>query len=91
VNVFAAMDLATGETVRWFSGRKTRADFLRSLDGVADGIPADKPVHVVMDNLSTHKNCEEWLEKRPRLHVPLHPGHGKPPEPDRARIPGVDT
>jgi len=33
----------------------------------------DRELHVVLDNLSTHKKCEPWLKKNPKVHFHFTP------------------
>ena len=42
-------------------------EFLSSLDQVAEGIKPGNPVHVVLDNVSSHKSAEvhKWLKDHP--------------------------
>jgi transposase len=37
------------------------------MDEVVASASPDKDLHVVMDNLSTHKNCQEWLKQHPNV------------------------
>ena len=43
--------------------QKKREDFRRFLDQVVAELPADKDIHVILDNYSTHKKNSDWLEK----------------------------
>ena len=33
----------------------------------------DREVHVVLDNLNTHKKCGRWLKKHPKVHFRFTP------------------
>jgi transposase len=48
--------------------------FLREIDG---SVPANLDVHVILDNLSTHKTPEirRWLAKHPRFQLHFTPTH----------------
>ena len=37
------------------------------LDAVIKPYPLTQVIHVVLDNLSTHKNCTEWLAAHPNV------------------------
>ena len=65
--LLAALDVATGKVVGRTVGRHRSEEFLAFLDHVAEGIDPGTPVHVVLDNVSSHKSAEvhEWLKGRP--------------------------
>jgi len=43
--------------------QKKREDFRRFLDSFVTELPADKEIHVILDNYCTHKRNEDWLAK----------------------------
>jgi hypothetical protein len=53
VDLFAALEVATGKVTHAFSARHTATDFLRFMKKVARTYP-DQELHVVLDNSSTH-------------------------------------
>ena len=55
LNLFAALEIATGQVHAQTTERKKREDFRRFLDGVVAELPSDKEIHVILDNYSTHK------------------------------------
>lgn len=63
LNLFAALEVATGYVHTQTTSRKKREDFLAFLDSVLSGLPSDKEVHVILDNYCTHKKNEGWLQK----------------------------
>ena len=63
LNLFAALEVGTGQVHTKFTERKKREDFLSFLDGVVADQPPDKEIHVILDNYSTHKRNGEWLAK----------------------------
>jgi transposase len=63
LNLFAALDVATGQVRTKFTEHKKREDFRGFLDGVLADVESDKEVHVILDNYSTHKRNQEWLAK----------------------------
>lgn len=68
LDLYAAMEVATGRVTHAFSKRHTAADFLRFMKKVARAYPHQE-LHVVLDNSSTH-NTEEirtWLKAHPRI------------------------
>ena len=68
LDLFAALEVATGKVTHAFSATHTAADFLRFMRKVVRLYP-DRDLHVVLDNSSTH-NTEEvrtWLREHPRV------------------------
>ncbi len=65
--LLAALDVATGKVVGQTVERHRSAEFTAFLDHVAEGIEPGTPVHVILDNVSSHKSAEvhEWLGSRP--------------------------
>ena len=65
--LLAALDTATGKVVGRTVERRRSAEFLAFLDHVAEGIAPGTQVHVILDNVSSHKSAEvhEWLKGRP--------------------------
>src|ERR1700740_1322852 len=59
--LFAALEVATGKVLATHSKRRRRVEFLDFMDRVAASFP-NHQLHVILDNLSTHKKNEEWLE-----------------------------
>jgi len=75
-NLFAALDVATGMVKAGHFKTKTRVDFLSFLDDVLKGVPKERAVHVILDNISTHKNpLEEWTRKHPNVEFHFTPTH----------------
>jgi transposase len=75
LNLFAALNVATGEVIARCTRRHRAADlvaFLRELDARVE--PA-LDVHVVLDNLSAHKAppVHRWLLRHPRVHFHFTP------------------
>lgn len=62
LTLFAALEVATGHVIGRTSESKKRADFRSFMDGVVAEMPADKEIHVILDNLNTHKKNDDWLE-----------------------------
>jgi transposase len=63
LNLFAALEVGTGQVKTKFTEYKKRADFQSFLDGVIADQPPDKEIHVLLDNYSTHKKNDDWLAK----------------------------
>jgi transposase len=62
--LFAALQIATGKVIAAHSKRRRRVEFLGFMDSVAAAFPG-RELHVIMDNLNTHKKNESWLKKHP--------------------------
>jgi transposase len=63
LNLFAALEVGTGQVKTKFTDYKKREDFRGFLDGVLADHPPDKEIHVVLDNYSPHKRNDDWLAK----------------------------
>ena len=63
LNLFAALEVGTGQVKTKFTENKKREDFRSFLDGVLADQPRDKEIHVVLDNYSPHKRNDDWLAK----------------------------
>lgn len=73
-DLFAALNIATGEVLTECRSRHAAADVLAFFKTIDKTVPRDLEIHVVLDNLSAHKAPEvaEWLarprQKRWHLH-----------------------
>lgn len=68
LDLFAALEIATGKVTHRFSPTHTAADFLRFMKTVVRAYP-DGDLQVVLNNSSTH-NTEEvrrWLAAHPSV------------------------
>ena len=67
-SLFAALEVATGTVTQEARSRHTGADFLAFMRRVERAYPEGE-LHVVLDNVSTHKTPEvqAWLERHPRI------------------------
>jgi transposase len=63
LNLFAALEVETGQVKTKITEYKKRADFQSFLDGVIAEQPSGKEIHVILDNYSTHKKNDDWLAK----------------------------
>jgi transposase len=70
--LFAALEVATGKIIASHSKRRRRVEFLDFMNGVVAAFPR-KEIHVVLDNLNTHKKNEAWLKKHPRVRFHFTP------------------
>lgn len=67
INLFAALEVATGTIRGKTTQTKKRADFQAFMDEVIADHPADRQIHVILDNLNTHKKNNDWLAKHPNV------------------------
>ena len=63
LNLFAALEVGTGQVRTKFTETKKREDFVGFMDGVLAEQPQDREIHVILDNYSPHKGNHEWLAK----------------------------
>lgn len=78
VSLFAALDVATGKVITETHRRHRAKEFRGFLGHVDAEVPGDLDVHLVMDNLSTHKSptIRRWLASHPRFHIHFTPTYG---------------
>lgn len=71
--LFAALDVATGQIKAGHYSRRRRREFLDFMNElVADN--AGREMHVILDNLSTHKpKRDRWLKLHPNVHLHFIP------------------
>ena len=75
LNLFAALNVATGSVKGKVTERKTREDFLKFMDDLLAEYPAnqDQTFHVILDNYCTHKKNNEWLAAHPNVRFHFTP------------------
>jgi transposase len=78
ISLFAALDTATGKVITATRRRHRSLEFRTFLDQVDAEVPPELDVHLVMDNLSTHKSptVRRWFQRHPRFHVHFTPTYG---------------
>lgn len=67
LNLFAALEVATGAIHTQTTARKRRVDFLAFMDHVMEDLPHAAEVHVILDNYCIHKKCDAWLAAHPQV------------------------
>ncbi len=70
--LFAALEVATGQIRATHTRRRRRKEFLAFMNDVAAAYPG-RELHVVLDNLNTHKRNEHWLKRHPNVHFHFTP------------------
>ena len=68
-SLFAALDTRTGDVIHKISRRHRQQEFVSFMDLIEERVPPDLTVHVILDNLSTHKTprVKRWMERHPRF------------------------
>jgi len=74
-NLYAALDVASGRVISDMTERHRAEEFRRFLNLVNRSVPENLDVHLVVDNVSTHKTPEihRWLVRHPRFHLHFTP------------------
>jgi len=73
--LFAALNVASGLVHAGHYRRRRRREFLDFMNELISKYP-DKELHVVLDNLNTHKPKEDrWLKAHPNVHLHFIPTH----------------
>ena len=75
LDLFAALDAKTGAVIGACHRRHRAQEFRAFLDEIDRGVPPELDVHLVLDNLRTHKTgmIQDWLAKRSRYHLHFTP------------------
>ncbi len=73
--LFAALDVETGTVIGSLHRRHRAIEFKKFLAKIDAAVPAELDVHLVCDNLSTHKTpaIQAWLVAHPRFHMHFTP------------------
>lgn len=74
-NLYAALDVASGHVIADMTERHRAQEFRRFLNLINRSVPEELDVHLVVDNVSTHKTPEihRWLLRHPRFHLHFTP------------------
>ncbi len=73
--LFAALEIASGQVQAGHYRRRRRVEFLDFMNQVV-AAHAGKTIHVVLDNLNTHKpKRDRWLARHPNVHFHFTPTH----------------
>lgn len=73
--LFAALNVADGTVIGQCQARHRHIEWLKFLRLLDDQTPADRDLHLILDNYATHKHpkVKAWLEKHPRFHLHFTP------------------
>jgi transposase/transposase-like protein len=75
LDLFAALNVATGEVIAWCKAQHRAQDFVAFLRDVEASVAPTVDIHVVLDNLSAHKApaVQRWLVRHPRVQFHFTP------------------
>ncbi|MCA1697020.1 MAG: IS630 family transposase [Actinobacteria bacterium] len=74
-SLFAALNLATGMVIHSMSSQHRTVEFVKFLRTIDRNVPDGLDVHVILDNVSTHKApaVHTFLLRHPRFHLHFTP------------------
>jgi hypothetical protein len=66
--LFAALNVLDGTVIGQNRQRHRHQEFIQFLNAIERQVPADKAIHVVLDNYAAHKHAKvhAWLARHPR-------------------------
>jgi len=67
LNLFAALEVATGAVHTQTTQLKRRVEFLEFMDQMMSKVPQGKEIHVILDNYCIHKKNDTWLAAHPNV------------------------
>jgi transposase len=67
LNLFAALEVATGAIHTQTTQLKRRTEFLAFMDQVMSEMPKEREVHVIIYNYCIHKRNDTWLTAHPNV------------------------
>jgi transposase len=73
--LFAALDALQGHVISMYDEQHRHQEWLKFLRAIDDVVPEDRPIHMIVDNYSTHKHAKvkRWLSRHPRFHMHFTP------------------
>src|SRR6266550_2058081 len=74
-SLFAAFNIADGTVISEIHRKHRALEFRKFLIGIDKAVPPELDVHLICDNLSTHKTpvINTWLTRHPRFHLHFTP------------------
>ena len=74
-NLYAALEMASGKVITNTTKAHRAVEFIAFLNQVKKQVPKDLSVHLILDNVSTHKTdaVRAWLLENPRFHFHFTP------------------
>ena len=73
--LFAALNVLDDQVIAQCQQRHRHVEWRKFLRQIARETPAEKELHLIVDNYATHKHpaVRKWLAKRPRFHLHFTP------------------
>jgi transposase len=73
--LFAALNVADGTLISQCQDRHRHQEWLAFLKQIDAETPADRELHLILDNYATHKHAKvkKWLARHPRFHLHFTP------------------
>jgi len=74
-NLYAALDVASGQVIADLTPRHRAEEFRRFLNLIDHNVPEHLDVHVIVDNNATHKtpSIQRWMVRHPRFTLHFTP------------------
>ena len=74
-SLFAAFNIADGTVISELHRKHRATEYVKFLRTIDKAVPPELDVHIVCDNLATHKTpaVNEWIARRPRFHIHFTP------------------
>jgi len=74
-SLFAAFNIADGMVISELHRKHRAVEYRKFLIAIDKAVPAELDIHVVCDNLATHKTAliNDWLARHPRFHIHFTP------------------
>ena len=68
-NLYAALGIASGQVITDMTARHRAEEFRKFLNLIDKSVPEGLDIHIVLDNVSTHKtpSIQRWLQRHPRF------------------------
>lgn len=75
LSLYAALNPQTGEVIGQTASRHTSQQFVAFLGEVIASQPAEREIHIILDNLSAHKTplVQQFLGEHPNVHLHFTP------------------
>jgi transposase len=76
--LFAALSTLDGKLIGTCMKRHRHQEWIKFLNLIDEQTPANKDLHLIVDNYSTHKHPKvlSWLSRHPRFHIHFTPTSG---------------
>jgi transposase len=75
LSLLAALEVGSGKVMGQTVGSHTSAEFVAFLEEIVGSQPKGKEIHIILDNLSTHKTqlVRDFLARNPNVHLHYTP------------------